>query len=281
MKIIKVKRWTLSDVKNKPDHLFIFGDNDIKKGKGGQAVIREEPNAMGIPTKKIPTRAKSAYYTDDELTTNQNKIDHAIKLIIAELPKYEVLVLPADGIGTGLSELPTRAPLTFKYLKEKLKELINDAKYVRRVPAIKSNEVKLHTVMHGLDGKLYQSVQIKKKTSPTITNTATTTTTTTWKPYPSGHLFKTLAPDLTKFTVYGTKTCPYCSYATKLLDERNQPYIYHDITNLKTEAFEVLKDKLGKHRTVPIIFYAGELVGGYNDLKICLKFDDEDENDSI
>jgi len=33
--------------------LFIFGDNLQGWGKGGQARIRDEPNAFGIPTKRL------------------------------------------------------------------------------------------------------------------------------------------------------------------------------------------------------------------------------------
>ena len=41
--------WTIEDVRNKPNYLFLFGDNDVQKGEGGQAIIRYEPNAFGIP----------------------------------------------------------------------------------------------------------------------------------------------------------------------------------------------------------------------------------------
>jgi len=123
IEIIKIKRWSVSLVRENPDHLFIFGDNDIKKGKKGQAIIRDEPNALGIPTKKFPSYSEKAYYSDFELEQNIKNIDKAIELIILELPKYKKLVLPTDGFGTGLADLQNKAPNTFIYLNNKIKEL--------------------------------------------------------------------------------------------------------------------------------------------------------------
>jgi len=80
MKTIKIfgRYWTVKDVKNHKDYLFIFGDNDIKRGRGGQAIIRDEPNALGIPTKKYPTRKENAYYTDEEFEENKKKVNLSI-----------------------------------------------------------------------------------------------------------------------------------------------------------------------------------------------------------
>lgn len=120
LKIKYYKLWTIQDVRNNPDHLFIFGDNDQHKGRGGQAIIRGQQNAFGIPTKKYPSFNNNAFYTDTELIQNKIKIDQAINKILASLPKYKVLVFPEDGLGTGLAQLNTKAPLTFKYLNEQL-----------------------------------------------------------------------------------------------------------------------------------------------------------------
>tara|TARA_A100001015_G_scaffold292904_1_gene368800 strand:+ start:609 stop:785 length:177 start_codon:yes stop_codon:yes gene_type:complete len=45
---------TVKDVHDHPKYLFIFGDNDIQTAKGGQAIIRDEPNSFEIPTKITP-----------------------------------------------------------------------------------------------------------------------------------------------------------------------------------------------------------------------------------
>ena len=111
-------KWTNKDAKANPDKIFIFGDNMIQNGMGGQAVIRHQPNAYGIPTKKNPGKEASSYFTDNELAKNKKAIDDAI----AKIPRDKTLVFPEDGLGTGLAKLPEKAPKTFKYLVEKVKE---------------------------------------------------------------------------------------------------------------------------------------------------------------
>lgn len=123
-KIIVFKGWwTREDVIKNPDSLFVFGDNDIGKGLGGQAIIRGLQNTIGIPTKKYPSYNTWAYYSDTEYDTNVSKIDAAIKKIILRSKKYKAVVLPEDGFGTGLADLANRAPKTFKYLKNTVEKL--------------------------------------------------------------------------------------------------------------------------------------------------------------
>lgn len=112
--------WSVHTCKSEPTALFIFGDNNIKKGKKGQAVIRDCPNSIGIPTKKYPTLSKSAYYTDDEFDENRLNIKIAINQIILLADNYDTIYLPENGIGTGLADLPNVAPKTYKYLQKKI-----------------------------------------------------------------------------------------------------------------------------------------------------------------
>lgn len=128
MKNIKIypKFWNVEYVRKHPKYLFIYGDNDIQRGKGGQAIIRDEPNALGIPTKKIPSYSLKAYYTDDEYEENKQKIKKSILHIIKTFltNDYTTIILPKDGFGTGLAKLPEKAPKTFKYIENKIKGLI-------------------------------------------------------------------------------------------------------------------------------------------------------------
>ena len=120
--------WTINDVRNTPSYLFIYGDNDMEYGKGGQAVIRDEPNAIGIPTKKVPNNNVGSFYSDVEYDLNAIKIDKAISKIIKKLKtnKYDGIILPKSGLGTGLSNLKNCAPLTFVYLNESIEKLKSD-----------------------------------------------------------------------------------------------------------------------------------------------------------
>ena len=74
--------WTVAIVRQYPHALFVFGDNDCGKGTGGQAIIRNEPNSIGLPTKKMPRNTKHSFYTDEEYADNCLKIDIAIQSIL-------------------------------------------------------------------------------------------------------------------------------------------------------------------------------------------------------
>ena len=125
--------WTVADVQANPSLLFVFGDNDKKYGAGGQAIIRHEHNTCGIPTKKTPTDAYSSFYNDEEYDDNCQKIINSIENIKALImynytgpnntKKYQGVVFPQDNFGTGLAQLPTRAPRTFTFLNSKVEEL--------------------------------------------------------------------------------------------------------------------------------------------------------------
>src|SRR2546422_1057159 len=91
------KWWTIKDCDENPSHLFVFGDNDIGKGLKGQAVNRYCKNAIGIPTKKIPSYNIAAYYTDSEYANNCNNILNAIINIIRKTVTYNKIALPKDG----------------------------------------------------------------------------------------------------------------------------------------------------------------------------------------
>ena len=119
--------WTEADVAKHPEALFVFGDNNIGQGKGGQAVIRDFPNTIGIPTKKFPSNHYKSFYTDADYDDNTARISKAINRIISLSASYKFVILPKDGFGTGLAKLPKVAPKTFAYLVSgvnRLKDLI-------------------------------------------------------------------------------------------------------------------------------------------------------------
>lgn len=118
-----VKEYTRPQIRENRDKLYIFGDNFQRKGYGGQAqAARDEPNAIGIATKLSP-----AEYLDDTY--------YAEVLVREFLPKFTLLrthletggtiVWPEDGIGTGLADLPNKAPLIWAKLEELREWLFN------------------------------------------------------------------------------------------------------------------------------------------------------------
>lgn len=86
--------------------------------------MRGEPNAVGIPTKKSPSFAKTAFFTDDEFDLNKCAIDETFARVETAIKdSNQIIVIPADGLGTGRAQLDNRAPRTFAYLQQKLAEL--------------------------------------------------------------------------------------------------------------------------------------------------------------
>lgn len=113
---------TREEIRRNPSFTYLFGDNLMGVGMGGQAYsMRGEFNAIGIPTKKKPDITEDSYFTDKEYEQNVKHIDKAF----SKIPDggRGIVVIPKAGLGTGLAGLPMRAPKTFEYLQKKIKEL--------------------------------------------------------------------------------------------------------------------------------------------------------------
>jgi hypothetical protein len=117
--------WKPEYVGENLDQIFIFGDNNARVGKGGQAVIRGYPNTMGIRTKKGPSTKSAAYYKDSEYEENCKNILDDILDIKEEALNGSTIVLSRGGYGTGLASLKQKAPKTFEYLCQSLKDHFN------------------------------------------------------------------------------------------------------------------------------------------------------------
>lgn len=114
---------TRAMLRAEPDTLWLFGDNLMRVGLGGQArEMRGEPNAVGVPTKREPSNQQGAFF--------ENSLDHEIEFIKASKPDVDRLrahlaaggqvVFPEDGIGTGLADLERRAPRIWARLQSDL-----------------------------------------------------------------------------------------------------------------------------------------------------------------
>lgn len=110
-----VEHYTREEVAAQRDVLFVFGDNFAQTGKGGQAVIRDEPNAVGIATKRLPKRSEDAYLTDGDYDEWNRRSADGYARIEAHLENGGVVVWPI-GIGMGRAELPGRAGRIYSHL---------------------------------------------------------------------------------------------------------------------------------------------------------------------
>lgn len=122
--LIKQKFISRADIQANPDKVYLFGDNDKREGSGGQAKeMRGEPNTIGIRTKKAPLYDPSVYYTDDEYKDNVKKINEDINRVRDAVLRGKTIVVPEDGIGTGMALLSEKAPKTLAHVKGVLKYL--------------------------------------------------------------------------------------------------------------------------------------------------------------
>ena len=117
--------WKINDVKYQLNKIFIFGDNDLRIGRGGQAIIRDMNNTIGIRTKKAPNNNYNSFYSDDEYDQNIIKIKEDIDKILDKIKEGYIIVFSSGGYGTGLSRLREKAPKTFKYLCDELFDIFN------------------------------------------------------------------------------------------------------------------------------------------------------------
>ena len=124
MPVIYVHRYDRKDARANPDVLYLFGDNGIRKGYGGQAgAMRGERNAVGVRTKRLPSNDDAAFFSDADYDDIITMIDNDLSPVKKHLRRGGIVVVPLDGLGSGLSDLPTRAPRVNAYLVEELRRL--------------------------------------------------------------------------------------------------------------------------------------------------------------
>lgn len=117
MPIKLMQRYERDDLKMNPEQLFVFGDNCEREGLGGQAgAARGEPNAIGICTKKSPSYEEHDFFSDEDYTKNVLIIMNDFDTVFTALRAGRIVVWPLDGIGTGLADLPRRAPHTLRFI---------------------------------------------------------------------------------------------------------------------------------------------------------------------
>ncbi len=125
MPIEKRKFITRRMLQAEPDTIFVFGDNMLGLGFGGQAKeMRGEPNAFGIPTKHKPSNKPDAFFTDEDFN---GPAGTRIMMCLGDLLRFQKqgrkIVLPEDGIGTGLADLERRAPKIWAIIQRYMAEL--------------------------------------------------------------------------------------------------------------------------------------------------------------
>lgn len=124
MPVLRQKMIYSSDLRNNPDVLYVFGDNVERVGIGGQArEMRGEPNAHGVATKWTPGHGNSDYFYDAQIVKVKQIIDKDFAEVVNALEHGAIVVIPEDGLGTGLSKLNITAPKVLAYIEEWIEKL--------------------------------------------------------------------------------------------------------------------------------------------------------------
>ena len=121
--ISKQSEWfSVQQCNNNPKALYIFGDNTFRKGKGGQAQIRDCKNSFGICTKWAPNNDDGAFFIDtiNCLEIVERDIFNLIKYY--QESDYDNMVFPEDGLGSGLSDMPNKCPLLYRRMNYLIKK---------------------------------------------------------------------------------------------------------------------------------------------------------------
>jgi len=120
------KDWySLEQCESNKNKLYVFGDNTIRKGNGGQASIRAATNSVGLATKLLPSISKDSYFSDqyEEFRIVVNDLEKIIETF--KDGNYDTLVLPYDGLGTGLSKMPEKSPELYVWMNSLISEVFN------------------------------------------------------------------------------------------------------------------------------------------------------------
>ena len=143
MLVIRQKFIFREDIKSNPDILYVFGDNLVREGYGVQAKeMRGEVNSFGIATKRAPTYNPEDFLYDTDgdainiLCTEFDRLENELSKTIEHTAnagplgvyntlKYKAVVIPLDGLGTGIANLQENAPKALAFIELRIKDLVN------------------------------------------------------------------------------------------------------------------------------------------------------------
>jgi len=104
--------------------MFVFGDNILRRGTGGQAkACRGKLNTICIITKKYPSNYVGSFYFEKDYDQWLKDSASGFCSVEHELKKGSIVVWPKEGIGTGLAELPKYAPSIYEYIEKFLERM--------------------------------------------------------------------------------------------------------------------------------------------------------------
>ena len=107
--------WTPEDCSKCQDCLFIYEDTLARDTTMDSAIVRNCPNALGIPT----SQSFGQSWSDERFDYARQSIQQSINVIMSN-STGKVLVFPPRAFGYGTSQLVHKAPLIYQYLYQML-----------------------------------------------------------------------------------------------------------------------------------------------------------------
>ena len=96
----EIMKITKEYLQQNPNHIFVFGDNLLKKGKAGDAWLRDEPNTYGFLTKKYPNNNDDSFYHPNEYAKIFSRELAQLEMAIRKTPNCLWLI---SSLGSGFA----------------------------------------------------------------------------------------------------------------------------------------------------------------------------------
>ena len=106
-------------LRDNPDHIFVFGDNRLRTGKGGAAKLRDEPNVYGFITKKFPNNRELSFYKPQEY---HEVFEREMQKLIDTIERNSDKIYMVSKLGAGLAN---KYYIWEKVIEPQLKSLLS------------------------------------------------------------------------------------------------------------------------------------------------------------
>lgn len=128
MSVILFSGWLTPELcKQHPETTFVFGDNLLGFGMGGQAIIRGQSNAFGVPTKRKPSMARGSFFEEGS-DSDLDAVLQSLSVLWTRLQSGLSVVFPVNGdgdvsLGLERAELRERAPSIYDTIVRHVHEM--------------------------------------------------------------------------------------------------------------------------------------------------------------
>jgi len=118
---------TVSWLRKNPTYVFVFGDNLERRGKGGAAICRDEPNTYGSITKIAPNNEDKSFFRPEEYV---HLCSSEMGLLMHHIIDHPNQIFLISKLGAGLAN---RYHIYEKVIKPILNKIGNNREIKDRI----------------------------------------------------------------------------------------------------------------------------------------------------